>query len=275
MERLKRECADEDFESVAEAAVTEAYANRLLLQSQKDAGFPSFATFVRALHDPAFVDVQKREKHFHCRCPTCSELQTRLRQRSRSFEDRAVYESLFKRHHFEIKHWRALEHEMHTAAKLCPEKVTVLSYDDTGAFGFPRMTNRPIKNITNYRVFMVPFNLTNHGTGENVYYYNTRDKWSKGGDRICSILYNTIRRIKTKPDADATEVERAQKKSRKVVLMADNASENKNDTLFDFLTELVMRGWYDEIQMLFGPVGQPTTATTRCTGYTIMSPGTK
>jgi len=48
---------------------------------------------------------------------------------------------------------------------------------------------------------------------------------------------------------------RAEAKSKKLVLMADNCSENKNHSLFAFCSELVNRGWYDEIQMLFGPVG--------------------
>ena len=37
--------------------------------------------------------------------------------------------------------------------------------------------------------------------------------------------------------------------------MADNCAENKNNIVFAFMAELVTRGWYDEIQMLFGPVG--------------------
>jgi hypothetical protein len=52
-----------------------------------------------------------------------------------------------------------------------------------------------------------------------------------------------------------SEAERAQKKSRKLVLMGDNCSENKNNTLFAFCTELIARKWYDDIQILFGPVG--------------------
>src|SRR5207253_9886099 len=174
------------------------------------------------------------EKNFHCRCATCAELQTRLRQASRSPAARATYEALLKQHHFEVKHWRALDDSMHTLAKLRPDAVTVLSYDDTGSFGFPRMTNRPYKNITAYRVYMTPFNITNHGTGENAYFYNVRDKWSKGANRICSIFFHVVRRIKTKPDAECSEIELQQKGSKKLVLMADNVSENKNNTLFDF-----------------------------------------
>jgi len=37
--------------------------------------------------------------------------------------------------------------------------------------------------------------------------------------------------------------------------MADNYAENKNNTVFAFCSELILRGWFDEVQLLFGPVG--------------------
>ena len=40
-----------------------------------------------------------------------------------------------------------------------------------------------------------------------------------------------------------------------MVLLADNASENKNNTLFQFCSELILRKWYDEVELYFGPVG--------------------
>lgn len=245
----------DDLQSIIEAAVSEAEANALMRKLHKDAGLPSYATFLRALHDDEFKDVKKREKHFHCRCPTCADLQDKLRLATRSSGERQSFEAQLKRHHFEVKHWRALEASMHAMAKTRPDQVTALSYDDTSPFGFPRMTNRPIKGLSNYKVRLVPFNLTNHGTGENIYVYHVKDRWSKGGDRLCTILYNVIRRIKTKPDEKCNEIELAQKTSRKLVLMADNFAENKNNIVLDFCTELVMRGWYDEVEMLFGPVG--------------------
>lgn len=38
-------------------------------------------------------------------------------------------------------------------------------------------------------------------------------------------------------------------------MIADNYSENKNNTLFAFCSDLVSRGWYDEILLLYGPPG--------------------
>ena len=131
----------------------------------------------------------------------------------------------------------------------------MLSYDDTSALGFPRMTQRAIKSMPNDRVFMTPFNLTNHGTGENIYVFDFKNKWKHGGDRLCSMLYHVLSRIKFKDDATCTPLEKAQKVCPKLILMADNCAENKNNTLFAFLSELVLRGWFSEVEMLFGPVG--------------------
>jgi hypothetical protein len=38
-------------------------------------------------------------------------------------------------------------------------------------------------------------------------------------------------------------------------LMGDNCSENKNNDLFGFCSDLVARGWFDKISVVFGPVG--------------------
>ena len=137
-----------------------------------------------------------------------------------------------------------------------PESVTVLSYDATQSFGFPHWTKRPIKSMPNDAVHMVPWNCTNHGTCEDVYLYDIKTKWKHGADYLCTNLYTILRRIKMKPEgATMTDTERKQKKSRKLVLMADNVSENKNNCVLQFCSELVARGWYDEVEMLFGPVG--------------------
>ena len=83
---------------------------------------------------------------------------------------------------------------------------------DTSAMGFPRMTNRPVRNYPKDRVYLTPFNLTNHATGENIYIYNLKGKWQKGADRLCTILYTIISRIKTKDDALCSAAERAKRR---------------------------------------------------------------
>jgi len=109
--------------------------------------------------------------------------------------------------------------------------------------------------MPNDKVYMTPFNLTNHGTGENIYMYDLKGKWKKGADRLCTILYTVVRRIKMKADDACSETELLQKKNRKLILMADNCAENKNNCLFAFCSELIARKWYDEIELYFGPVG--------------------
>ena len=97
---------------------------------------------------------------------------------------------------------------------------------------------------------MVPWNVTNHGTRENVYIYDMKHKWKHGADRLCSNLCTLITRIKTRPDSECSHKELLQKNSRKLVLMGDNCPENKSNMVFAFMAELVMRGWYNEIEML-------------------------
>lgn len=81
---------------------------------------------------------------------------------------------------------------------------------------------------------MTPFSLTNHGTGENIYIYDLKHKWTHGADRLCTNLYHVLRRIKFKDPEFCTPNERVQRYNRKLVLMGDNCPENKNNTLFAF-----------------------------------------
>jgi len=73
--------------------------------------------------------------------------------------------------------------------------------------------------------------------------YMLKDKYPKGADRLCTILY-WLRKVKwgNTPCRSATK-------------LADNYVENKNNVLFALCSELVMRGWFREVEMLFGPVG--------------------
>lgn len=230
-------------------------AMAILKKLQHDAGLPGFSTFMNARYDIKFKDVKRREKHFHCRCPTCESLNDKLHMACHNAQERAEFSRQLKQHHFEIKHWRRLERDWISKACSAPDLYTVLSYDDTSAMGFPRMTKRPVKSCPNDKFYMTPWNLTNHGTRENVYVYDVKHKWQHGADRLCTNLFTYISRLKTRPDSECTEKEQLQKRSRKLVLMADNCAENKNNIVFAFMAELVMRGWYDEVEMLFGPVG--------------------
>lgn len=143
---------------------------------------------MRARYSKEFKNLKRREKHFHCRCPTCTELTTRLHMASK-------HDNMLKAHYFEVKQWRSLERNLQAEAKLNPENLTSLSFDATQSFGFPKWTKRPIKSMPNDAVHMVPWNCTNHGTGEDVYMYDIKGKWKHGADYLCTNLYT----IKTKP----------------------------------------------------------------------------
>jgi hypothetical protein len=49
-----------------------------------------------------------------------------------------------------------------------------------------------------------------------------------------------------------------------LILIGDNFGENKNDTNLAFFSEMIQAGFYDEVQMLFGPVGHTHNGVDRC-----------
>ena len=46
--------------------------------------------------------------------------------------------------------------------------------------------------------------------------------------------------------------------------MADNFTENKCNTLFAFLCHLIHLNWFDEVELLFGPVGHTHNGNDSC-----------
>jgi len=203
--------------------------------------------------DPEFKDVQKRPKHHHCRCDTCSNLEAELLTRWQLQKDMSKVRIKISEHDLEIRYWRHLEAEFHDRAVWTPHELVVLSYDDTSAMGFPRFTNRPLKNMTPARVNVIPFNLTNHGSDENYYFYTLKGMYKKGANRLCTTLFHVLRRLKTR--VPQTRVEEAQQKAMYLVLFADNYSENKNVVLLAFCCELIRHGYFSKIELLYGPVG--------------------
>jgi hypothetical protein len=217
--------------------------------------FPSFATFCRVRWYPQHADVKARAKHNHCRCRDCALIESKMMKAFQSASDRSEWEKMSKEHNSEVRRWRSFENDMQSVARHTPDSVIVLSYDDTSSFGLPHFTKRSIKNMTNNTVNIIPFGLTNHGTGENVYIYTVKGRYSKGANRTCTSLYHTIKRIKEKDPLVCLPNELRQRNARKLVLMADNASDNKNNSIFAFCCELIWTGWFDTVEMYFGPVG--------------------
>jgi hypothetical protein len=208
---------------------------------------PSESTFIRARWDEDFKNVSRRARHYHVQCRKCNELKVRRMKGFINDEHFATWQVELECHEREKLGWRKLE-KAREAEVLAPNSDCILlSYDDTTSFGLPRFSNRPIKNIPKSRFKIIPFNICNYASGENAYVYTVKGRYLKGGNRLCSTLYHYLRKIKWGNHTC--------RGARRLYLHADNASENKNNTVFCFLSELVYRGWFDEIIMEFGPPG--------------------
>jgi len=68
---------------------------------------------------------------------------TKIHLACKNKADRLEYNKMLKQHHFEVKHWRALETSLQFKARSSPEAVTVLSYDDTSRHGISKNDESP------------------------------------------------------------------------------------------------------------------------------------
>lgn len=208
---------------------------------------PSFTTFVRARWDPDFESVTVRPRHYHSICKLCADLRKRKLQGFFDDDHKAVYQKMFELHERDKLGWRKIEGKREAEVRAPNSESVLLAYDDTSTIGCPRFGNRDIKNGPIARFQLVPFNICNYASGENAYVYTVQGRYLKGGNRLCTVLYHYLRKIKWGSDdcRHATTL----------YLHADNYSENKNNCIFCFCSELVLRGWFDKIIMEFGPVG--------------------
>ena len=208
---------------------------------------PSDSIFRSARRDPKFNDVKNRPKHHHCRCETCANLQARRLKVFNSQHDQDEFKKEWEDHQNEKRWWRKYEDSLVMRARHSPKKYNCFWFDDTTACGFPAMTRRPLKNLPTTRLQFIPFLIADLARGKDYYVYTAKGRFKKGANRLCSTLLRTLRATKTS-QSDARH-------ARVLNLIADNFSENKNNTLFAFLTDLVVRKWYDTIVIVFGPPG--------------------
>jgi GNAT superfamily N-acetyltransferase len=213
-----------------------------------EANKPAQRTWINARSDKEFKDVKKRPKHFHCRCVTCSMLQAQRLNAWKNEETAKQFERDYRLHSESVRAWRGLEDTVTAQARQDPEGTILLYYDDTGAMGFPHMTNRPLKNMPQGRFYVVPWLLINKGLETQDYVYMPKGKWPKGANRLVTQLHAYVSSIKS-------DVANPQHKARKLILIADNFSENKNATLFQWMQDLVMNKWFDSVEALFGEPG--------------------
>jgi hypothetical protein len=208
---------------------------------------PGFSTFKNARHHPEFKDVQKRPRHYHCLCKVCDALSCQRLKGFLNTAHQAAWDISFASHETDKLLWRKLEGARVDQVKGDPRNFVLIQYDDTSSLGVPKLSNRDIKNLTVSRFHVIPFNICNYASGESAYIYTIKNRYPKGGNRLCTTLYHILRKIKF----GTHECRNA----RTLYLHADNASENKNNVFLTFLSELVHKGWYDRIILEFGPPG--------------------
>ena len=216
-------------------------------EKMKALNFPlcEYDTFKKARHDPAFKDVLKRPKHNHCKCPNCLELELwRKRAFGTQFELDA-YTAAYTAHRKSIRDWRTFEKNLKALAVTHAEEMTVLEYDATVAHGYPHFGQRPPKGVDISRLWVVPTHISRLGF-QQTYVYHLKEVIKKDANLCITLVYHQIRCAKEcGPGAHAT----------KLKMVADNAKDNKCDAMLAFAVELVLQGWYSEVELDFGEVG--------------------
>ena len=209
---------------------------------------PGLETMKKARKNPQFDDVKKRSKHFHCRCFTCAELQAQRLKAFKTGADATDWQIRNEIHELSVWAWRDLEQYFTGLAISAPHTIAILSMDDTEKLGLPLFTRRDYKSLGASRQYWVPFLIYDHGLNSKDYMYSSYGRFKKGANRYCTQLYHAVRRIKADPSHPSH-------KARRLVIIGDNYSENKNNIVLKFWADVVICGWFDEVLILYGPVG--------------------
>ena len=209
---------------------------------------PGFTTWSEARWDDAFRDVKCRAKHTHSRCGVCETLKALL---LKSFQDGAMEREYMRKrrlHDTEVTEWRKLESVVKAMAVSSPADHLVIMHDGTSSLGLPRLSHRSIKNLDPLRFEVTPWLAMDYSKGLKDYIYSPSANTPKDANTLISQIHIVIRRAKS-------DYNHPRHRARTLTLVADSASENKNNTLFAYCNDLVHNGWFDEIILIFGPVG--------------------
>ena len=209
---------------------------------------PTLVYWKKVRWSEEFADVKRRAKHYHCRCSKCAKLQAKLLASFANRADHLAYQRERRLHDDSVTAWRKLEAHVITLAQSSPDDQITMTYDDTEALGLPRFTRRPLKNMPTSRFNVIPWYLGNFGDKRKDYVYMAKGRWDKGANRLITQLYAAIRRAKSNYSGRSY-------RSRRLTLIADNASENKNNLVLTFFVDMVNHGWFDTIDLLFGEPG--------------------
>jgi len=184
---------------------------------------------------------------YHSRCLDCANLQARRLSSFANTDDAQEWKLEWDDHHRMKRDWREFEAGKVQSARHDPERYLVFLFDATNGLGLPKFTNRPQKGLTTSRFVVVPWLISDVATGKDYYFYVAQDRFKTDGNRLCTYLMRVFRAKKfgTHPS----------RRAREVSLIADSCSQNKNNTLLAFCTHLIIKNWFDSIELLFGPVG--------------------
>lgn len=208
---------------------------------------PSMRTWKRARNDKKFEDVKRRPKHFHAQCGLCFRLKMRALQGFTESDGKNKWLDKMRAHDDRVNRWRAHVEACTARSRHTPNDTIVLFFDDTSAAAFPHATNRGLKDLPTARLQLIPWIVKNFATGKDAYYYTVKGSYKKGGNRLCTQLYHILKAVKT-GNHDC-------KHATKLFLFADNYGENKNNTLFAFLCDLLRHRWFISIYLEMGEVG--------------------
>ena len=151
-------------------------------------------------------------------------------------------------HQADVRKWRELEKVWQHKAVTSPHLYHLVLADDTSARQFPHTTERPYKSNANRSTpEFIPWLYHDYSHRVLRYIYSLKGQHTKGANRWCTMIFNIMKGLKTSRGNTAD--------ARTFVFIGDNYSENKNNTNLAFLSDIVKRGWYDEIILLYGPVG--------------------
>ena len=129
-----------------------------------------------------------------------------------------------------------------------PDRLTLIRCDDTILVQFPHPGSRQWKGLSQMKGFeVVPWCVEDTSRGVREYVYTPKRLQPHGANRFCTLLHTVLQANRScgGPAANA----------RRCVIIVDNYAENRNYCNFAFLSEVVMAGWYDTVELLFGPVG--------------------
>ena len=211
-------------------------------------GIPSFTTFRRAFDHPEFDDVKPTKKHNHGKCATCTILKTKRMRTFLTDEDMQHVLREQRMHDESVRAWRRLEERLKAEAKTNPQDVVVICHDATDPLGTPRLGRRAPKNMTQSRFHWVPWLAQDFGKDRHDFIYMPKSRWHKDANYIITMLQALV--MRTKSDYNHPNYQ-----ARRLVFIADNAGENKNNELLDWATDVVSAKLFDEIEFFFGEVG--------------------